>query len=178
MSLETALAKCDVDLTVKQVEAFLLGVSQADKPLAIQESIKELFIDGFEVDSQFESEAVRVEVEKEIYSTWNNISAHSKKFMETIFDSVKSHSKEDVLNIANLVDFFLMGLSLSGTSYDTVENQDMAELLEDLEDWVIDVDEWVAEGEDTDNLEDWKEDGIVLKEEFYETWDKLTKNLK
>ena len=178
MSLETAISKCDIDLTHKQIEAFLLGVKHADKPLSIKDSIKEMFIDGFEVESEFDSDEVRAEVEKEINETWNNISKNSKKFMETIFESVKSHSKEDILTIANLIDYFLMGLSLSGTSYDTVEDEDLAELLEDLEDWVIDVDEWIAEGEDTDNLDDWKEDGIVLKEEFYETWDKLIKAYK
>ncbi|MES2528886.1 MAG: hypothetical protein V4598_17500 [Bdellovibrionota bacterium] len=155
MSLQSLLTSHDVNLTEGQIRAFYLGTFVADKPVTFKTAMEE----------------VLMEAEVEDYKVW-------EKDMKALHDQVKANVHKEMVNLiadeADLrtflqtclgrLDYFLTGYAVSGAS----DDEDTAEVVEELEDTVLDLEDYLADESST------KESGMELKKLTLETWKDIT----
>ncbi len=149
------------DLTLPQIKAFFLGAMKGEKPLSPTEAFKELCSEITPLTPALEL------VLKEI---WEEVKKSPQKELKNLFPV-----NVDVfhfLETAQLqLDAFLTALNLSGTYAESCEDEDLAEILDELEDMVLDLDEYLS-------LEDpSKDDGEELKSGLMETWEDLVNTI-
>lgn len=154
MSLQTLLASTDTNLTEGQIRAFYLGTFMADKPVPFRTAMEEVLMEA-EIDD---------------YKAW-------EKDMKALHDQVKAdisgEMKKLIVDEADLksflqtslgrLDYFLTGYAVSGAT----DDEDAAELVEELEDTVLDLEDYLADESAT------KESGLELKKLTLETWKEL-----
>lgn len=154
MSLQTLLSSTDTNLTEGQIRAFYLGTFMADKPVPFKTAMEEVLMEA-EVDD---------------YKIW-------EKDMKALHDQVKGNiqaeMKKLIVDEADLksflqtslgrLDYFLTGYAVSGATAD----EDSAELVEELEDTVLDLEDYLADESST------KENGMELKKLTLDTWKEL-----
>lgn len=149
-------------MTAEQVKAFFLGVLCDEKPMPFHLVIEELFSDDPES---------RKVLEADFKKLWDEFSANKKKALSEMFSE-----QEDIRTFMeaakNQLDYFLTALSLSGTNTETCDDEDLAELIDELEDTVADMDDYLADEDATD------EDGEDFKGFLLDTWKEFvaTKN--
>ena len=73
------------------------------------------------------------------------------------------NTREYLLQAKDQLDFYLTAMSLSGTHTESVKNEDLADLIDELEDTVMELDEYLSEEAD-------EAEGLELKEILLETW--------
>lgn len=154
MSLQSLLSSTDTSLTEAQIRAFYLGTFMADRPVPFQTAMEEVLMEA-EIDD---------------YKAW-------EKDMKTLHEQVKGnvHGEmkkliEDDADLKNFLqtslgrlDYFLTGYAVSGAT----DDEDAAELVEELEDTVLDLEDYLADESAT------KESGLELKKLTLETWKEL-----
>lgn len=154
MGLQTLLSATDTNLTEGQIRAFYLGTFMADKPVPFKTAMEEVLMEA-EVDD---------------YKPW-------EKEMKALHDQVKANIQKEMKNLivdeADLkaflqtalgrLDYFLTGYAVSGATSD----EDSAELVEELEDTVLDLEDYLADESGT------KENGMELKKLTLDTWKEL-----
>lgn len=154
MGLQTLLSDTDTNLTEGQIRAFYLGTFMADKPVPFKTAMEEVLMEA-EVDD---------------YKPW-------EKDMKALHDQVKANVQKEMKNLivdeADLktflqtalgrLDYFLTGYAVSGATSD----EDSAELVEELEDTVLDLEDYLADESST------KENGAELKKLTLDTWKEL-----
>jgi hypothetical protein len=155
MKLQELIKKHDLDLTPDLIKAFFLGALNAEKPMPFNKVLGELFSE--------EAEA-KADMESELKNFWDDLAA--KKLIETKNLFAITGSTQDFLNKSrDQLDYFLTTLSLSGTNMETCKDEDLVELIDELEDCVMDLDEYLSE-EAPDAAE-----GEELKVLLLETWE-------
>jgi uncharacterized protein YgfB (UPF0149 family) len=158
MKLQEQIDQTDLDMTEAQVKAFFLGVLCAEKPLSFQKAMDELFAEI--ADSRKDLEAPLKEV-------WDQVSKNTKSELEKMFPE-----EEDIHTFIELskdqLDYFLTAMSLSGTNTESCNDEELAELIDELEDTVEDMDEFLSDSNAT------AEDGEDFKEFLLETWSEFT----
>ncbi|WPU65865.1 UPF0149 family protein [Peredibacter starrii] len=154
MQLQELINQTDLDLTADQVKAFFLGVLCAEKPMPFNKVMEEIFEEVPEA---------RTALEPELRKLWDEQSRNLKKALSEMFQP-----EEDVrsfLELAkNQLDYFLTAMSLSGTNTENCDDEDLAELIDELEDTVADMDDYLADEEPTDD------EGEEFKELLLDTW--------
>ena len=162
MKLQELINKTDFDMTADQVKAFFLGVMCAEKPMPFNLIIEELF------DEDPESKKA---LEAEFKKLWEELSANKKKALSEMF-SAETDIRTFMETAKNQLDYFLTALSLSGTNTETCDDEDLAELIDELEDTVADMDDYLADDDASD------EDGEEFKGFLLDTWKEFvsTKN--
>jgi hypothetical protein len=162
MKLQELIKSTELDMTTDQVKAFLLGVLTAQRPLPFPQAIEEML--------SATPEAAPI-LEAELKLLWDHLLQHQSSELKNIFP--KSPNLKDFLSLAkDQMDFYLTGLGLSGTNVENCKNQEVADLLDELEDSVMDLDEYLSEEES--NLEE----GEEHKEMLLETWQDYLKVAK
>ena len=76
-----------------------------------------------------------------------------------------------VIYYLDQLDFYLTALSLSGTNVESCKNEELGDLIDELEDAVMDLDEYLSE--DSPNASE----GMELKEMLMETWQNFIKKI-
>jgi hypothetical protein len=154
MGLQTLLSDTDTNLTEGQIKAFYLGTFLADRPVPFKTAMEEVLMEA-EVDD---------------YKAW-------EKDMKALYDQVKANVPaemkklvEDQADLKNFLqdslgklDYFLTGYAVSGAS----DDNDTSELVEELEDTVLDLEDYLADDSGT------KESGAELKKLTLDTWNEL-----
>ena len=162
MKLQELIQSTDLDMTTAQVKAFLLGVLTAQKPLAFPKAIEEML--------SATPEATKT-LEAELKILWDYLLQNKSSELKILLP--KATNLTDFLTQAkDQMDFYLTGLGLSGTNVESCKNEDVADLLDELEDSVMDMDEYLSE-ENPDLTE-----GEELKEMLLETWKDYLKAAK
>lgn len=154
MKLQELIDQTDLDMTADQVKAFFLGVLCAEKPMPFNKVLEELFDEAPEAKKALESD---------LRTLWDELSRNTKKGLSEMFPQ-----EEDIrtfIEIAkNQLDYFLTAMSLSGTNTESCDDEDLAELIDELEDTVADMDDYLSDEEPTDN------DGEDFKGLLLDTW--------
>ncbi len=158
MKIQERINSTNLDMSEIQVKAFFLGVLCAEKPLPFQKAFIELLSETPEAKS---------ELEVPFQSLWDQLSKNLKSELEQMFPE-----EEDVNTFMELakdqLDFFLTGLSLSGTNSENCKDQALAEFIEELEDTVEDMDDFTSDAEASG------EDGHDFKKFLLDIWKEFT----
>ncbi len=158
MELREKIESTDLDMTEAQIKAFFLGVLCAEKPLPYAKALEELLVET--------PEAKRV-LEAPLKVLWDELRLNLKSELDNMLPD-----ESDVMTFLEIskdqLDFFLTAMSLSGTSTDSCDDADLAEFIDEIEDTIEDMDEFLSDDEAT------KEDGENFKEFLLSTWSEFT----
>lgn len=162
MKLQELIDQTELDMTEAQVKAFFLGVLCAEKPLPFPKALDEILSETPEAKKELEPE-----FKKLFEQLKTNLKAELAK-MFPIEDDINAF-----MEIAkDQLDYFLTAMSLSGTTTESCKDEDLAELIEELEDTVEDMDDFLSDSEAT------PEDGADFKEFLIGTWADFTASKK
>ncbi len=161
MKLQELIQQTELDSTVDQIKAFFLGVQSAEKPLPFKLALEELLSATPEVLPQLQDE---------LKILWDNIAKNRPYEYQNMFGQVSS-TQEYLAHARDQLDYFLTALSLSGTHAESVENEDLADLIDELEDTVMELDDYLAGPPD-------EPDALELKVALEETWQDYVRTAK
>ncbi|MBY0518527.1 MAG: hypothetical protein K2P81_16565 [Bacteriovoracaceae bacterium] len=176
MSLSQVLSQCDIGMSERSIQAFCIGAMTADDPMPFHKALRELFMEDSQTPVKFETPAARAAVEKEIQATWKDIEKNLKKRRAQLLDVKGPTLKEEIEEVGRLGDFFLMGLTLAGVSVDDQDDQ-VGALLDEMEDHLLLLDEWVADEGTRKDKDVWMEEGQKYRRELSELWGDLQESL-
>lgn len=154
MSLQTLLATTETELTEGQIRAFYLGTFMADKPVPFKTAMEEVLMEA-EIDDL-------KPWEKDMKAVYDQVKANVHKEMAGLLEE-NADMKKFLQDALGKLDYFLTGYAVSGAS----DDEDTAELVEELEDTVLDLEDFLADESGT------KESGTELKKLTVETWNEL-----
>ncbi len=162
MKLQELIDQTELDMTEAQVKAFFLGVLCAEKPLPFPKALDEILS---------ETPEAKKELEPEFKKLFEQLKTNLKAELEKMFPE-----ESDINTFMDLakdqLDYFLTAMSLSGTTTESCKDEDLAELIEELEDTVEDMDDFLSDSEAT------PEDGADFKEFLIGTWADFTASKK
>jgi hypothetical protein len=139
-----------------------LGVQTAERPLPFSKAINDMLSET--------PEAEKV-LSHELKVMWDELPQNKTSKLKTIFGE-GSNLKDFLAMAKDQLDFYLTALSLSGTNTENCKNEDRADLIDELEDTVMDLDEYLSFSHPTE------EEGLELKGILLETWQDYLENSK
>jgi hypothetical protein len=158
MKLQELLEKTDFDMTEAQIRAFFLGVICAERPLPFPKALEELLVEAANVKETLEAPLKKV---------WDECQANTKAELEKMFPA-----EDDINQFMELakdqLDYFLTAMSLSGTNTESCDDEELAALIDELEDSVEDMDDFLSDSNAS------KQDGEDFKEFLLGTWSEFT----
>lgn len=154
MSLETLLATTETGLTEGQIRAFYLGTFMADRPVPFKTAMEEVLMEA-EIDDL-------KPWEKDMKALHDRVKANVHKEMSGLIED-NADMKKFLQDALGRLDYFLTGYAVSGAS----DDNDTSELVEELEDTVLDLEDYLADESGT------KESGVELKKLTVDTWNEL-----
>lgn len=141
MELQELLDNSDLGMTLPQVKAFFLGVLSADKPMPYNKAVDELLSEITEG---------REPLEVELKKLWDVLQKNRKTELTNMFAVSGSEFATFLETSKEQLDYFLTALSLSGTNTETTDNEDLSELIDELEDTVMELEDYLASDEQTE----------------------------
>jgi hypothetical protein len=161
MTLQALLSDSELDMSVPQIKAFFLGMLNAQKPMNFKQAQEELLSETPEEMSKLEGELAKL---------WSDL--EQKKLVETknLFPA-STDLNQFLADARDQLDYFLTAMSLSGTHSDSCEDEELCEIIDELEDTVMDLDEYLAE-------EGSAEEGEELKVFLLEAWNDFIETKK
>ena len=154
MGLSTLLSQTDATLTEGQIRAFYLGTFMADRPVPFKTAMEEVLMEA-EIDDykawEKDMKALHDQVKANVHGEMNKLLEDQSDLKKFLQDSLGK------------LDYFLTGYAVSGAS----DDEDTSELVEELEDTVLDLEDYLADESAT------KENGMELKKLTVETWKEL-----
>lgn len=157
-NIQQMIDSTKLDMNIAQVKAFFLGVLSAERPLSFSKALDEI------LDQTPEAKAT---LENPFHKIWLELNENYKNEIEKVV-LVQNDSLE---NLKDQIDFFLTGMSLSGTSLDNCQNDKLLFFLNELEDLVEDLDDYLADTQ-ADN-----EEGEELKDYLMDLWKNFSVSL-
>lgn len=158
MKLQDHIDSTNFDMNEIQVKAFFLGVLCAEKPLPFKAALDEILTEFPDVSPVLEAP---------MKETWDYLKTNLKAELEKMFPEESDiHTFIEVAK--NQLDYFLTGMSLSGTNVDNCDDEALRELIDELEDTVEDMDDFLADSTATN------EDGEDFKEFLLGTWSEFS----
>lgn len=154
MSLMNLLSSNDTSLTEGQIRAFYLGTFIADKPVNFQTAMEEVLMEA-EVDDY-------KAWEKDMRSLYDQVKANVPGEMKDLIQD-QADLKKFLQDSLGKLDYFLTGYAVSGAT----DDNETAEVIEELEDTVLDLEDYLADDSGT------KESGLELKKLTLDTWKEL-----
>lgn len=154
MSVQDQIDSTELDMTEAQVKAFFLGILCAEKPLPFHKALIELLS---------ETPEAKEKLEASFQSIWTDLTKNLKNELAQMFPI--ENDIHTFLEISkDQLDFFLTGMSLSGSNIESCKDEDLSTLIEELEDAVEDLDDFLSDSEAS------SEEGEDFKEYLLETW--------
>lgn len=151
MKLQALIDNTDLEMTEMQVKAFFLGVLCAEKPLPVAKAITELLS---------EAPTAKKDLEAPLTTLFADLQKNLKTELSKMFPEEKDiHTFMEISR--EQLDYFLMAMSLSGTHSESCDNEELAELIDELEDSVEDMDNFLSE-DDADEKEGEDFKGFLL----------------
>ncbi len=154
MSLHALLASSDTGLTEGQIKAFYLGTFMADKPVPFKTAMEEVLMEA-EIDDY-------KAWEKDMKALHDSVKANLQKEMKSLIEDQTDLKKFLQISLGRL-DYFLTGYAVSGAT----DNEDAAELVEELEDTLLDLEDYLSDESGS------QESGLELKKLTLDTWKEL-----
>lgn len=151
MKIQSLIDNTDLEMTEMQVKAFFLGVLCAEKPLPYPKALAELLSEAPEA---------KKDLEAPLKSLFEELQKNLKAELAKMFPDEKDIHKFMEISRDQL-DYFLMAMSLSGTHAESCDDEELAELIDELEDSVEDMDNFLSE-EDADEKEGEDFKGFLL----------------
>ncbi len=162
MKLQELIGKTDLDMSVEQIKAFFLGTLCAEKPLPFPKAQEELLA------ATPESKTV---LEEELKSLFTKLGGNKAKGLKEMFPQ-EANTKKYLEVAKDQLDYFLMGMSLAGTSLDNCKDEDLAGFLEEMEDCLEDMEDYLSEKSPEES------EGTALKTFLLEGWDGFTESMQ
>jgi hypothetical protein len=154
MKIQDKIDATELDMNEAQVRAFILGVLCAETPLSFSKMLDEIL--------SITPEA-KIALEPTFKELWNKLQEDQKRALQELFSEETNTLK--FLEIAkDQLDFFLTGMSISGTHFENCKNKNLANLINELEDFLEDLEDFLS---DEDAHED---EGVELKEFLLNIW--------
>ncbi|WP_408098784.1 UPF0149 family protein [Peredibacter sp. HCB2-198] len=154
MKLQELINQTDLNMTAEQVKAFFLGVLCAEKPMPFNKALEELLAEAPEA---------KKDLEVDLRTLWDELSRNTKKGLSEMFP--QEEDTRTFIEIAkDQLDYFLTAMTLSGTNSENCEDEELAELIDELEDTVADMDDYLSDEEPNDD------DGEDFKGFLLDTW--------
>jgi hypothetical protein len=172
MSLSDALKDCDLAMGPKDIEAFFIGTLSADDPMKFPKAVRELMLEDTQNPVKCSSPEAREKLDKALAALWKELEKGLEKRRQNLLKNPGGSLKEQAVTLGNLGDFFLMGMTLAGLSVDD-QDDELGDLLDEMEDHLLLMDEWVADGESRSDKAVWEEEGTKYIRELGELWDEL-----
>jgi hypothetical protein len=138
----------DLDLSENQIKAFFLGAKLAQKPLTFEKAVDDLLA---------EQEDSKGSITPELKKIWDM----------KLWDSMFPENKDLTLFLTNAkeqIDYFLTAMSLAGTNPETIDDEEMIEFIEELEEVVADLEDYL------DDESASREEGEELKDFMLGMW--------
>jgi len=154
MKLQALIETTDLDMTEMQVKAFFLGVLCAEKPLPVGKAIDELLSE--------DPEGKKV-LEAPLKALYQELKGNLKFELMGMFPE-GLHIRDFMEISKDQLDYFLTAMSLSGTNMETCDDEELAELIDELEDTVEDMEDFL------DDEEASEKDGEDFKGFLLDTW--------
>ncbi|MGE3609114.1 MAG: hypothetical protein AB7I27_05965 [Bacteriovoracaceae bacterium] len=151
MDLQELMEQSEIDMSLESLRAFFLGFMSAERPFQFHQALKELDIP--------ESNPT---LDRELENLWKNLTKNKSQELEKFFPEDQDINHFLEMAKENL-DFFLTALSLAGTNADTSKNEELGNVIEELEDTVMDLDEYLS-------APSGDKDGEELKDLLLDTW--------
>lgn len=155
MKLQDHIDSTQVDTTEMQVKAFMMGVLCAERPMPLSKVIEEILS---------ETPEEKAKLEAPLQETWLTLEKNLKSELEKMFPTDESDIHNFIEVSKDQLDYFLTGMSLSGTNLETCKDKELCEFIDELEDTVEDMDDFLADSTAT------AEDGEEFKEFLLDTW--------
>lgn len=150
MNFQEKLDQTNLDMTFPQVKAFFLGAMLADKPMSFAKALDEMLSEA--------PDAMSLKVDFE--NIWKDVEKNKVAELENLFPEVRDN--RSFLAVAkDQLDYFLTALALAGTNIENCKDETVADVLDELEDIVFDLDDYLAEDDDSvegDDLKDMLKD--------------------
>lgn len=157
MKLQDHLDSTDLDMSEEQVKAFFLGMLCAEKRPSGNQAVDEFLTDFPEV---------RAALTAPLKETWEYLSQNTRKELEAMFPQ-EDDAYIFVEAAKDQLDFFLTGMSLAGTNTETCQNEELAAFVDELEEVVEDMDDFLADSEaEGEDAEDFKEYLLDIWKDF------------
>lgn len=154
MKLQEILDSHNLEVSADQIKAFFLGVFSAEKPMPYSKALTEILADTPEFEG---------ELSPELKILWAQIEKDQKKELGSMFpanDKIVKFLETALMQL----DYFLTGMSLSGTNSDSCKNEELLEFIEVIEEFTSDLDEHLSE--DKPDLEE----SEVMKNFLLDNW--------
>lgn len=161
MKLQELITQNDLDMNINHIKAFFLGVMSAQKPMPFKNAVEEMLAEA--------PEAAKA-LNDELKTLWDDLLKNKPAELQKLFPE-NANTAEFLASAKEQLDFYLTALALSGTHAETIENGDLADLVDELEDTVMDLDEYLSE--DTNEAE-----SAEFKELLLETWQDYLRTAK
>ncbi len=143
------------------IKAFFLGALTAEKPMPFAKAIDEVFVNTPEDKTKFEAP---------LKAEWDGLSKNLRQEMAALMNDEGKDDLEFLKLAQENLDYYLTGLSLSGTSLDSCSNEDFSDLIDEMEDVVLDLEEYIQEENfQADETKEFKEIVLGLWTEVVET---------
>lgn len=153
MKLQEVMQANQIDLNEGQVKGFFLGALSGVKPLEFSHAVTELMGNDTEITA---------ELENILKEQWQHLQKSFAKELASLLDP-QVDPTTFLSRAQDRLDFFLTGLSLSGS----VRDEELEEVSEELENLVMDLDEYLTDGNvEAERAEELKEDILGAWEEF------------
>lgn len=150
MKLQELMENSELGITLSQVKAFFLGIMTADRPMSFEKAMDELFQEAPEE---------KVSLGGELKKYWEELNSKRKAELEKLISEAN-----DLDDCKDRLDYFLTGLSLSGTTSESVKSEELADLIDELEDMVEDLEDYLSEDGASAEV------GNEMKEFLLDTW--------
>lgn len=154
MKIQELINSTDLDMTEAQVKAFFLGILCAEKPLNFSKALSEILS---------ETPEAKTSLEAPFKTLWDELSKNLKSELMNMFPNEKDLTHFLEMSKDQL-DFFLTGMSLSGTHSENCKDEELGEFINELEDMVEDIEDYLGDDEAD------KEDGQDIKEFLLDSW--------
>ena len=117
-----------------------------------------------------EAPEAKASLEPSLIKLWDELKANLKTELKNMFplDEVDLNTFMEISK--DQLDYFLTAMSLSGTNAESCNDEELAELIEELEETVADMDDFLSE-EDNEN-------GEEFKDSLLETWTEFVSSKK
>lgn len=135
MKLQELINQTELDMTTFQVKAFFLGVITAEKPLSFPKAVDELLS---------QTPEARPTLESDLKLLWEGLQSQKKNELTNLLGE-HSFLLENLQTAKDQLDFYLTALSLSGTNTETCKDEDKADALDELEEIVLELDDFLAD---------------------------------
>lgn len=154
-------------MTPTELKAFFIGIQSSEKPASFATAVLALKDSPDPVSDS----------ETQLKSLWDSIAAGLKVERKKLMDVGNLPLPEKLAAQSGILDQFLFGFALGGLDFDDMKNAEASDLLIELEDHLMLLDEWVAEGESGEAEAGWQEAGDKYMRELQEIWAELQEAL-